>query len=127
VYCNFANNLSTLRKSVKTDSKYAIEDAESYKHDHTIFPICHVLNGMPGWHGSSAEQFLEQDVDLGRENDFPTRNDFRLSQAEYQVFALDVFRKHVDQAKRRKKQHQENKLKKTQRMKVRDNCLQFGY
>jgi hypothetical protein len=51
-------------------------------------------------------KFLEQDVDLGRKNNFPNRNDFRLSRAKYQVFALDVFRKHVDQAKRRKKQHQ---------------------
>jgi hypothetical protein len=60
--------------------------------------------GEPQWHGSDAERLLKADV-AAKLNETMAPRYLRLTRMEYQMFKLEVFRKHI---------HQEVRLQKLQ-------------
>jgi hypothetical protein len=100
-YTNFRNNLNRLRQTLGTQSDAATFDDAAVAHDRLIHPIR--MNNPPRWNGSEAEGLLKRDVDEGKHLRMMPRQ-LRQTNDAYKVFNLDVFRNHIHQEVRTRKE-----------------------
>ena len=108
----FDGRLTSMRESIIKKKGFAAADAAALAHDRNLFPIqaSHCVNGAPRWSGSEAERFLKIDLDNEHKSYWTPKMLF-VSRAEYQVFELKVFRKHIDQ-ERQSQKDKSNRFKK---------------
>jgi hypothetical protein len=97
LYNRFKPNLKSLRVKIIDDNHYAEFDDEALKHDRLIYPIeeYNSVTGKCRWDGSKAQKSLKKDVADGIEKQKSSRRALWISRPEYQLFDVDVFRKHV--------------------------------
>lgn len=96
---NFGNNLRSLRKALSLQHELATFDQNAFENDERLFPPAAANNqqrGYPHWNGSEAKRLLKLDVDANR-HDTVTPKALYESRQEYQVYPLAVFRKHIYQ------------------------------
>lgn len=110
VYTNFRSNLRTLKNMVKEQMEQATDDATALDHDLAIVGN-YYSSTKPRWHNSDAEKLLKEDIDAGRHNRIDPKtgepikpSKFRLDRLEYRVFDLDVFRNHIYQELRARRE-----------------------
>jgi hypothetical protein len=110
---NFRTNLRNLRKSIKKDKCCADSDRDALAHDlqvrHPHVDI--LLRSTPFWMGSEAQKLLKKDVDAGRHEKMKPW-DLWISKVAYQAFPLEVFRKHIYQEVRCRKENAYWRVKK---------------
>ena len=112
---HFTTNLRNLRKSVEADRERMYFDSAAYYSDMSKQRPPRSQT-KPHWNTHVAKDLLEIDLDEGL-NTVMTPLELWLTRGEYQVFELEVFRKHIHQAvgARLKKEYWEDfKTKKQQ-------------
>jgi hypothetical protein len=129
LYNRFKPNLKSLRVKIIDDNHYAEFDDEALKHDRLIYPIeeYNSVTGKCRWDGSKAQKSLKKDVADGIEKQKSSRRALWISRPEYQLFDVDVFRKHVDQEHRAVKNRNRNKKDKEKREAERKSRHQHGF
>ena len=110
-YCKFRTNLNGLRKSLKAVNERAMVDQAAVVHDQqqqlmhqnishlaaTSSATCH------RWDASEAQHLLK--LDVTDEKHLTMRpKELRMTRDEYRAFPLDVFRKHIHQEVRSRKE-----------------------
>jgi hypothetical protein len=99
----FASRLSSLRKQVNTQLTSARADSAALEHDRQLRPVQQIgSNGMPRWQGSEAETVLSSYIDENLQSSNTPRQLY-LSHPAFQVFSLEVFRKHIYQEVKKRK------------------------
>jgi len=99
---NFKTNLKNLREALNREERNANEDATNILHDRSKHPIVgNPKFSYPRWDGSAASRLLKHDVDNGIINQ-KTPKELQLFRPEYQLFPLEVFRKHIHQEKQKR-------------------------
>jgi hypothetical protein len=109
-YCHFRTNLNSLRKSLKVTNDRAMADKAAVSHDQEQQLLVHqdlmrtrTIANPPHWDMSEAQRFLKLDVDDGKHCTMLPK-ELRMTREEYKVFSLDVFRKHIHQEVRSRKE-----------------------
>jgi hypothetical protein len=104
-YTNFRSNLNSLRKKLKKMGKEAEESTVAVAHDRTLYPVRINQPGFkyPRWNGSEAERLLKLDVNDGK-NERMLPKQLHETRLAYQAFPLEVFRKHILQEARSRKE-----------------------
>jgi hypothetical protein len=97
-YENFSANLNRLRKTLGSQSDEALFDDAAVAHDRQLHPIR--CNNPPHWDGSEDQRLLKIDINTGKH----LRMQPRQENDAYQVFSLDVFRNHIHQEVRSRKE-----------------------
>jgi c-di-AMP phosphodiesterase-like protein len=96
-YENFVTNLRNLRKSIKALDEHSASDFRALTHDRVIHPVAAFnQKGEAVWDGSSAQTWLNTDIDDGKHTTMEPKVLHR-TREDYQVFKLTVFRKHIRQ------------------------------
>jgi hypothetical protein len=100
-YNLFKSNLQSLLKAVAKDIARMQHDCEAYGHDLAVVQDLR-SNEEPGsrplsWHLSEAREWLKVDMAAGNHKHLKPK-DLWLSRPEYQVFALEIFRKAIHSA-----------------------------
>jgi hypothetical protein len=110
---NFARNLANLRKALKEQNERSSVDSRALAYDKKLYPQCDVTDsrGLPRWEGSDAERLLKFDIDRGEHNKMK-RSELHLTRVAYQAFSLTVFRKHIHQEVRSRKERASWSVKK---------------
>ncbi len=101
-YKTFRTNLNTLRKKYKQLENLAQEDHAYLVHDLALGRRQN-SRPYPRWQGTIAEKLLKQDIDNGRHLDMPPR-ELRLTRCEYLRYPGQVFRDHIHQELRARKE-----------------------
>ena len=101
-YNNFRTNLNTLRKKYQQLENLAQVDHAHLMHDLALGRRQN-SKPYPRWQGTIAEKFLKQDIDSGRHLDMPPRQ-LRLTRPEYRCYPGQVFRDHIHQELRARKE-----------------------
>jgi hypothetical protein len=110
----FATNLRALRKVLSIKDGRAAADSAALANDLLLHPPAAVgPGGYPQWADSVALRLLQLDVDEDLHNILKPR-ELYVTRAEYQIYPLVVFRKHIDQERDHRKQlvHWETKYQK---------------
>jgi hypothetical protein len=108
-YCHFRTNLNSLRKSLKVINDRAIADKAAVSHDqeqllvHQDLMRTRTIANPHHWDMSEAQRFLKLDVDDGKHCTMLPK-ELRMTREEYKAFPLDVFRKHIHQEVRSRKE-----------------------
>jgi hypothetical protein len=93
----FKRRLATLRTQVRASLDRAAEDQLAFDVHRRNFPYQPFdAQGHRNWHGSRAEELLEEDLAEGLYPDMKP-SELYATRAEYQEFTLDVFRGHIHQ------------------------------
>lgn len=103
-YANFRSNLRNLRLALqKTDERVAVDQA-AFEKNRKAYPALANPPGFsyPRWDGSPAQSLLKLDVDKGRNREMRPQQ-LRDTMVEYAPFPKDVFRKHIHQEVRSRK------------------------
>ena len=101
---NFSKNYRTLQKGIAKDQQRADVDHAAVARDLQLHPpATHHSRGYPRWAGSEAERLLQIDVENGIHTTLKPR-ELRATQEEYRAYPLDVFRMHIHQETRRRKE-----------------------
>ena len=101
-YTNFRNNLKNLRDSLHMFIGLADEDEAALLHDEAL-NLRKNSKPYPRWHGSEAEGLLKVDIDNGLYVPKKAR-ELHNSREEYQEFPLEVFRGHIHQENRSRRE-----------------------
>jgi hypothetical protein len=102
-YENFRNNLLTLKKKAEQNGDSAAFDSAALANDEKIYPRpATAAAGYPRWDRSDAERLLKVDVDKGKHAQM-TPQKLRACETAYEEFPLEVFRKHIYQETRSRK------------------------
>ena len=103
-YANFRTNLRNLRTALQKNDERAAVDQAAFEKNRKAFPILVNPPGFsyPRWDGSLAQGLLKQDIDEGRNNEMRPQQ-LQKTRVEYAPFPKDVFRKHIDQEIRSRK------------------------
>jgi hypothetical protein len=93
----FKTRLKRLLGQIGVAQNKATDEEAALLHDRALFPTpTHNYRGEPRWEGSEAQRLLRQDVaNLVHSTMKPKA--FHLTQAEYQLYPLEVFRGHIYQ------------------------------
>jgi hypothetical protein len=120
---NFTSRLRTVRNDCEKKFARAEDDQKAYDNFRSLYPRpTHDHKGIPLWDGSDAQRLLKQLMAEGKHVGVEPKNlweneDKELRKA-FQVYTLDVFRKHIYQEKRLWKLHnyleEEGKKKKAE-------------
>ena len=100
----FKGRLNALRDQIRNDMTRAEEDEEAF----SIFVKNHpkstiaAKGNYPEWDGHEAQRLLQKDMDAGYHMTM-TPSELWLSEEEYVLFPLKVFREHIYQEARTKK------------------------
>jgi hypothetical protein len=120
-YTKFRTNLNNLRKALIALKGKATVDSEAFAYDQRMHPPAAANPpdfNYPSWDRSDAKRLLKIDVSEGRHNQLTPRQLWG-TQLEYKVYPLDVFRKHIHQEVRNRREssywlnRQRKKKKKT--------------
>jgi hypothetical protein len=104
-YEGFAIRLNSLRKIVEKKNKRVTDDMNAFQIFRKNFPPQpHNHRGELRWEGSEAQALLKEDIEVGTHLEFGRPKLFWLSRPEYQLFNQSIFRGHIDQEKRLRKQ-----------------------
>ena len=95
-YQHFRSNLYNLRKTLKKHQDRANVDTEALAYDVQIRHNRGKKNLGISWCGSEAERLLKLDIDNGNHMGVKP-SELRNTRKEYQCFPLIVFRKHIHQ------------------------------
>jgi hypothetical protein len=103
-YHQFRTNLNSLRKSLKAVNDRAIVDSAAVAHDQQQL-MHHRYNAarQHRWNGSEAQRLLKLDVN-DEKHCIMLPHELRMTRDEYKAFPLDVFRKHIHQEVRSRKE-----------------------
>ena len=94
----FKRRLNNLRKQVTANAARAVLDQLAFDTHRQNFPYHPIdAQGKRNWHGSEAEELLEEDLAEGRYPDMKPE-ELWWSRPEYQEFSKDVFRGHIHQS-----------------------------
>lgn len=99
---NFTTHLRTVRNDCEKKYARAEEDQKAFNNFRALYPRpTHDHKGVPLWDGSDAQKFLKQLMAEGKHEgiapkDLWDNEDEQLRKA-FQVYTLDVFRKHIYQ------------------------------
>lgn len=99
-------DFQTILKSLLNEKLQARADAESaaLAHDLKLYPRAMVnQRGYPRWEGSEAERQLKLAIDAGQHN-IMKPSELHKTREEFQAFPLDVFRGHIYQETRSRKE-----------------------
>ena len=100
-YTNFTANLGSLKGAINDSHKHADFDDAALANDERLHPRSATTTaGLPRWDGSEAQGLLKMDVDDGKHDSMQPK-DLYESRVEYEVFSLEVFRKHIYQETRK--------------------------
>lgn len=90
----YKTRINNIWSKIETVIKWAHYDSMVLQNDNLIHPktTTHKL-GKPQWNGSEAERLLPIDVEAGLHLQMKPAA-LQMSRTEYQVFVVDVFRKH---------------------------------
>ena len=103
-YGRFRARLLALRNQIKEKNDHAASDSASLTRDRHIHPkASHNHRGEPRWEGSETERLLRLDMDEGKHENMKPIDLYQTREEYYDNFPLKVFRKHIDQEKRRRK------------------------
>jgi hypothetical protein len=103
---NFRRRYYSLKAKTGKDLAKANFDSAALAHDRLIHPVGLETSkgcGYPRWQGSYAERLLKQDIDAGLHEKLKP-NALRQSRTEYQDFPLAVFRDHIHQESRSRRE-----------------------
>jgi hypothetical protein len=101
---NFANNLKSLRALVKRNKESAAFDSAALANDQGNHPRpAMTAAGLPRWYESDAERLLKVDVNQ-LQHETMTPQALHESRPEHQVFSLHIFRQHIQQESRSRKE-----------------------
>jgi len=99
-FVRFSANFYNLRKRLAEEKELADFNTDAYYNDRfSCARLPPSQTSKPHWNTSQAKGLLEQDIDAGRV-DAMKPVALRASRDEYKAFDLDVFRKHIHQAKK---------------------------
>lgn len=104
---NFANNLHNLRAQLTREQDRANDDHAIFLHDRQVHPRkLHAPQGYPRWDLHPAKNLLKSDMDSIEKEERPkaTPMELRMSRPEYLEFPLDVFRNHIHQEYRSRRE-----------------------
>jgi len=102
-YPKFRTHLCNLRKKTTKAKQLGLDEEAMLAHDRQLYPTAAFNSeGKPRWEGSDAEASLKIDVANGKNLQMDPRF-LHKSRDEYQVFDLEVFRKHIKQEEKRQK------------------------
>jgi hypothetical protein len=97
---NFGTNLRSLQKTIRENQAKADSDSAALAHDRHLFPpSANTSLGYPRWDGSVAQRLLREDVEAGLTRRYEPKELYQM-QPEYQAFPLVVFRDHIYQEER---------------------------
>jgi hypothetical protein len=100
---NFTANLKRLQEVIQKEQDRAVTDSDAYAIDLLINPpILQGPSGYPQWQGSEAARLLKLDIDNEKHTSMKP-SDLHNTQEEYKRFPLTVFRKHIGQEVRSRK------------------------
>jgi hypothetical protein len=104
-FSNFPPRLKAMQKSHAAHIGHAKVETEILRVHKQHFPTPLLDHrGHPQWHGSDAERFLKADIAARTPGETPIAPKlFYLTRAAYQIYPLDVFRKHIHQEVRLRK------------------------
>jgi len=103
-YDRFRSNLRALRKNILQKKSNSVADYDSLVHDRKLYPKpSRNCRGEPRWEGSVAEIKLREDVLQGKHQEMCPKELYYSREEYYSSYPLGVFRKHIDQEKRRLK------------------------
>jgi hypothetical protein len=104
-YDNFVGNLNRLRKKVGTRLVLVEFDQAAFDHDQLLYPTSATTQrGYPRWPGHEAKRLLKEDIDEGKHETMTPLALYKTRPAEYGQFPLDVFRDHLYQEVRGRKE-----------------------
>jgi hypothetical protein len=104
-YKRFVGNLRNLRTRIKELSQDATVAALALAHDRLIHPVAalnHQQGGAYRWDGSSAQKWLNADIDEGKHETMQPKK-LWATREEYKQFDKGVFAKHIYQEVRTRK------------------------
>jgi hypothetical protein len=120
---NFRTNFKNLQTSLSTLQDRADDDEAAFIHDEGLNLRAN-NKPYPRWGGTEAEKLLQEDIDNGRNLTMKPR-ELQATRAEYSAYPLKVFRDHVQQEIRsrrerpywmaRKREKEEKKKRKGQK------------
>ena len=97
-YAKFPDRLRAMRRRHLAKTGRADEEYAALVHHKQHFPTpTHNHWGEPQWHGSDAERLLKIDIAAKQHEPPSTPKLLYGTRIEYQVYPLDVFRKHIHQ------------------------------
>ena len=104
-FSKFPPRLKAMQKSHAAHIGHAKVETEILRVHKQHFPTpLRDHRGHPQWHGSDAERFLKADIAARTPGETPIAPKlFYLTRAAYQIYPLDVFRKHIHQELRLRK------------------------
>jgi hypothetical protein len=101
---NFSTNFNNLRARVNKFQDSAAFDINALANDQRLYPPAAITSrGYPFWPNSEARRLLKADVDKGKHNEM-TPQELHGEEPAYQVFPLPVFRQHIYQEVRGRKE-----------------------
>ncbi|KAI2500862.1 hypothetical protein MHU86_13582 [Fragilaria crotonensis] len=97
LFNKFPPRLRAMQKQHLVKSGRAANEHAALAHDRIHFPRpSHNHRGEPQWHGSDAERLLKFDV-AAKNHETMTPQQLYGTRTHYQVYPLEVFRKHIHQ------------------------------
>ena len=97
----FKDNFKNLKDRIKKNKSRAEEDQAGYLNDMKFYKLAKDTEGE--WHGSAAEGLLKQDVGNLKHLEMKPKK-LQTTRDEYEEFELKVFRGHVHQEVRSRKE-----------------------
>ena len=98
---SFGSNYRRLQKSIRQHKSRAFKDASAYNHDKQLKTLARYDPNC--WEGSEAKALLAEDIEDEMHKKL-TPKQLWLLREEYRVFELDVFRPHIYQIERSKRE-----------------------
>jgi DNA-binding MarR family transcriptional regulator len=100
--------IESLRKAIKRLKHWADYDSNKVLEDLAKHPpTAQNIRAELRWDGSDAQKLLKQDMDNGLISATTKPKEFRETRPEYQLIAVRVFQKHINQAKQNSKGYDE--------------------
>ena len=95
-YNNFQTNLNELRKKVRVQQANESRDRLALVNDRKLHPCIDQSFPYPRWDATTAKHFLGLDIDA-KMNEVMKPSQLRQTRDVYKLFPLDVFRNHINQ------------------------------
>jgi len=102
-YTNFSTNLRNLKESLLELSKRAAVDEAAFRHDESLGGLKQNSKPYPRWGGQPVQVLLKKDIDEGKHQTM-TPEALRNSRQEYLLFPKKIFRDHIYQELRERRE-----------------------
>jgi hypothetical protein len=102
-FARFKANLANLRQKMATELDRAIQDDEAFQHDEDHAESFLAASRKPKWDGSAAQRLLKEDMDAAANANLKPAA-LQATRPEYAFVEPKVFRKHVHQEQRSRKE-----------------------